>query len=61
MDYFDFAIDLMKKIVSIPSNSQGEKDIASFLDTLFHEMGLITHLQQVRENSYNVIAQLQGQ
>ena len=61
MDYFDFAIDLMKKMVSIPSNSQDEKDIASFLDTLLHEMGLITHLHQVRENSYNVIAKLQGQ
>lgn len=60
MDYSDFAIDLMKEMVSIPSESQNEKEIAFYLYEVLRGLGLATELQQLKRNSYNVLAKKKG-
>lgn len=61
MDYVNYAAELMKKIVSIPSESQNEKAIAEFLFDLLNDIGMSAELQHVEGKSYNVVARLQGE
>ena len=49
-------IALLKEMVAIPSESQNEKGMALFLEQfLGGELEMETELQQISENSYNVI------
>lgn len=56
MDYKEYCLGLLKKMVAIPSNSGNEKEIAHFLYSWIQNMGLDVELKHVSGNSYNVIA-----
>ena len=56
MDYYRFTVDLMTKLVALPSESQNEETVARFLSDILEEIGMDTQLKHIEGNSYNVIA-----
>lgn len=60
MDYNKYCIDLLRKLVSIPSESQNEEKIANFLCSWLENMGMKVKLQYISGESYNVIANVRG-
>lgn len=60
MDYRAYCLDLLKKLVAIPSESQNEAAIAHFLYSLLEDMGMKARLQHISGKSYNVIAEIKG-
>lgn len=60
MDYVDFAEELMKKMVSIPSESQNEEELAVYLCEYLANIGMKAKLQRIEGKSCNVVAKLSG-
>lgn len=60
MDYNSYCFALIKKLVSIHSESQNEEEIANYLYSLLQKMGMQTELQHIDGKSYNIIAHLKG-
>ena len=60
MDYRAYCLDLLKRLVAIPSESQNEEAIARFLYSWLEDMGMETRLQHISGKSYNVIAEIMG-
>ena len=46
MDYVDFAAELMKKMVSVPSESQNEEELAVYLCEYLANIGMEAKLQR---------------
>lgn len=60
MNYDEYCVDLLKRLVSIPSESQNEENIARFLAKWLEDMGMQVELQFLSGKSYNVIAKIRG-
>ena len=60
MDYVDFAAELMKKMVSVPSESQNEEELAVYLCEYLANIGMEAKLQRIEGRSCNVVAKLSG-
>jgi len=61
MEYKEYCLNLLKKLVAIPSESQNEEEIARFLYSHLEEIGMDVKLQHVSGNSYNVIGKIKGE
>ena len=60
MYYNEYCINLLRRLVSIPSESQNEKNIADFLCSWLEDMGMQVKLQHISGKSCNVIATARG-
>jgi len=56
----EFLISHAMDLVNIPSPTGKEADIALFLKEIYEDLGLMTIIQEVEENRYNVIGTLKG-
>src|SRR5688572_17189561 len=54
-------VDLVKKLVDIPSREGEELECARFLYAYMQEAGIETHLQEVEEGRANVISIVRGE
>lgn len=61
MEYETYYLNLLQKMISIPSVSGDEKNIAVFLaDFLRKDLGMETELTGVKDNQYNLVARKTG-
>ena len=60
MYYSEYCISLLRKLISIPSESQNEENIANFLCSWLEDMGMKVKLQHISGKSCNVIASARG-
>ena len=58
--YNEYCMSLLRKLISIPSESQNEENIANFLCSWLEDMGMQVKLQHISGKSYNVIAKIRG-
>lgn len=60
MYYSEYCMSLLRKLISIPSESQNEEKVANFLCSWLEDMGMQVTLQHISGKSYNVIASVKG-
>lgn len=58
MSYEQYCIDLLTKLVSIPSESQNEEAIAVYLDKVLKQIGMNTQIQHIEGKSYNIVGEI---
>jgi len=58
--YNEYCMSLLRKLISIPSESQNEENIANFLCSWMEDMGMQVKLQHISGKSCNVTATVRG-
>lgn len=58
--YNEYCMSLLRKLISIPSESQNEENIANFLCSWMEDMGMQAKLQHISGKSCNVTATVRG-